>query len=328
MEIKMKNVALVFGGGGFIGSHLLKNLSETGKYERLVSADIAEPRFRVAEVEYKQVDVREPIADEVCPDANVIYNLAAVHTTPGHQDWEYYWTNVLGAIHVADYARKHDVKKIVFTSSISVYGPTESPKTEESLPAPESAYGKSKLAAEKVHRYWLSEGADRKLVVVRPAVIYGLAERGNFTRLASLLNRGLFFYPGRRDTIKSCGYVEDLVASFDFMLARPERDITYNFAHAERYTSADICAAFHDVAGYKKSSPVVPLAPMLAAAWGFEMLGKVGFKTSINRPRIMKLNQSTNVIPKVLTEFGFPYRFDLKESLIRWRSMSATGAFD
>ena len=74
------------------------------------------------------------------------------------------------------------------------------------------------------------------------------ASAGNFTRLAALLAKGRFVYPGRRDTIKSCGYVKDLVSSMLFMAARPVNKIVYNFCYPERYTSEDICAAFSDAA--------------------------------------------------------------------------------
>jgi nucleoside-diphosphate-sugar epimerase len=321
--------AVVFGGAGFIGSHLLKSLAESGEYDLLVSGDIAAPRFRVPGVQYKGCDVRQPIPADICPGATEIYNLAAVHTTPGHEDWEYYWTNVLGAVHICAYARQSGVNTLVFTSSIAVYGPSETPKDEDSQLEPEIAYGKSKLCAEKIHRLWREERpGERKLVTVRPAVIYGYQEKGNFTRLAKLLSARRFVYPGRKDTIKSCGYVGDLVRSFRAMLERPEMEVTYNFAHQERYSSEDICDAFVQVAGFSPPKVVFPISLMLLVGLGFEILGKLGLKTSINRARIMKLNRSTNIVPRRLQEFGFSYAFNLEGSLKDWRKMSASGNFD
>lgn len=43
----MPRIALVIGGAGFVGSHLLKSLQTSGEYDALVSADISEPRFAV-----------------------------------------------------------------------------------------------------------------------------------------------------------------------------------------------------------------------------------------------------------------------------------------
>src|ERR1700761_7893819 len=97
-------IAVIFGGHGFIGSHLAKHLAATGRYSRIVSADIASaPRFRSEGVEYVYCDVRSPISIDFVPGVTEIYNLAAVHVTPGHREDEYYWTNLSGALNVTDY---------------------------------------------------------------------------------------------------------------------------------------------------------------------------------------------------------------------------------
>jgi len=167
--------AIVFGGAGFIGSHLLARLTKDSRYTELYSVDIAKPRFEVSGVRYLTHDLREPIPAELCGGGPAdIFNLAAVHTTPGHEDWEYYWTNLNGATHVCRFATATGSDNIVFTSSISVYGPCEEAKDEDSALEPNSAYGRSKLLSEKVHRLWQEEDADRRrITVVRPAVIYG-----------------------------------------------------------------------------------------------------------------------------------------------------------
>jgi len=325
----MKKRALVLGGAGFIGSHLLQSLASSGEYDLLVSGDIRPPRFSVSDVDYKTINVCDPISTDVCPGCTEIYNLAAVHTTPGHADWEYYWTNVLGAIHACDYARAHRVSRILFTSSIAVYGATEEPVDELSSCQPESSYGRSKFAAEQIHRLWQSECSDdRRLTIVRPGVIYGFREQGNFTRLANLLSKKMFFYPGRKDTIKSCGYVKDLVRSFSFMIARNQPLITYNYCYPERLTSEDICNAFSEVAGYPKANRVIPLSLMLAAGWFFEQLGALGVKTSINRARVMKLNRSTNILPMVLKDCQFDFSYSFPASLHDWLQSSTSGQFE
>jgi len=320
--------AVVFGGAGFIGSHLLKALVASGEYASVVSGDIQHPRFVVKGVDYKRVDVTKPIPEDVSPNATEIYNLAAVHTTPGHPDWEYYWTNVLGATHCADFARRVGCKRIVFTSSISVYGASEEPKDENSALMPDSAYGRSKLCAEEIHAQWINEDPEqRRLVVVRPAVIYGYTERGNFTRLAHLMAKGRFLFPGRKDTIKACGYVEDLVRSFRFALDRDQTHLIYNFAHVERFTTEAICDAFTEVAGYDKAKHVVPISLMMMAGLSFELLNILGLRNSINRARIRKLYRSTNILPDKLAELGFEYRYDLMQSIRHWREMSGEHTF-
>lgn len=321
--------AIVFGGAGFIGSHLLARLARDGGYRELYSVDIAAPRFSVPGVHYKTHDLRAPVPADLCGDGPAeIFNLAAVHVTPGHEDWEYYWTNVLGAAHVCRYAGETGATDIVFTSSISVYGPSEAPKDEDSELAPNSAYGRSKFLGESVHRLWQSEHPGRRVTIVRPAVIYGQYERGNFTRLARLLNKGRFIYPGRTDTIKSCGYVQDLVSSMLYMREHNTGTVAYNFCHAERYTIEQICATFCEVKSYRRPRLVAPIWLMMAAASGFEVLSAVGYKTTINRARIAKLFNSTNIVPKRLAEAGFKYGYDLKSALQDWNRASTVTDFD
>ena len=60
---------------------------------------------------------------------------------------------------------------------------------------------------------------ERQLTIVRPGVVFGKGENGNFTRLYWGIRGGKFFYPGRKDTIKACIYVKELVR---FMLYRLE----------------------------------------------------------------------------------------------------------
>jgi nucleoside-diphosphate-sugar epimerase len=321
--------AIIFGGSGFIGTHLMNRLIASGKYDRVVSVDIAKPRTLIADVEYVDHDVREPVDPKLAQGAPAdIFNLAAIHTTPGHPDGEYYYTNVLGAVNVCRFAKETDSKTITFTSSISIYGPSETPLDEDSLPAPVSAYGRSKLSAEAIHRLWQSEDAARRLTIVRPAVIYGLYEHGNFTRLSRLLERRAFVYPGRTDTIKSCGYVKDLVSSMLFMAARNDGVSVYNFCYEHRYTISEICSAFSQAAGYKKPTLTIPVWFMNLAVLPFEILHKVGIKTGINRARIRKLWFSTNIVPKRLIATGFRFEYDVASSLHEWKHDSRVKDFD
>jgi GlcNAc-P-P-Und epimerase len=322
--------AIAFGGAGFIGSHLLHRLKETNGYERLYSVDIAEPRFAVEGVDYETFDVRQPIPPDLCGEGPFdIFNLAAVHTTPGHEDWEYYLTNVQGATNVCRFAHEIDAERVLFTSTMMVYGPTEGPKDEDAALEPVNAYGRSKILAEGVHRLWQSANVGhRKLTIVRPGVIYGLSERGNFTRLSRVLRNRRFVYPGRTNTIKACGYVNDLVSSMLFAQERDDGVFLYNFCHPQRYTSADICSAFSRVAGYSPPRVVVPFWLLGLVAAGFEGLSALGLRNDINRARIRKLYQSTNMVPKRLPEAGFSYQYDLVAGLSEWRNASKVADFD
>lgn len=321
--------AIVFGGAGFIGTHLLGELAKSREYERLVSVDIQRPRAEVEGVVYLHQDVRNPIDATIAKGMPAdIFNLAAVHTTPGHPDGDYYYTNVFGALNVCRFASETGSRNLIFTSSISIYGPTEDALDEDDHPEPVSAYGRSKLSAEAIHRLWQSEAPGRRLTVVRPAVIYGLYEQGNFTRLSRLLERQAFVFPGRTDTIKSCGYVKDLISSMQFMAARNDGVSIYNFCYEQRYTINEICSAFAQVAGYRDPKLTIPIWFMNLAVIPFEFLQRTGIRTGINRDRIKKLWFSTNILPKRLIESGFQFQHSLVSSLQDWKSASQIKDFD
>ena len=156
--------------GGF---HRLPSAETSGRgrlYEALYSVDIAEPRFPVAGVNLVSFDIREPIPAKLCGDGPFdIYNLAAVHTTPGHEDWEYYWTNVRGATNVCRFASELDAAHILFTSTMMVYGPTEAPKDEDAALEPVNAYGRSKILAEGIHNLWQAERPELRRLTTVPA---------------------------------------------------------------------------------------------------------------------------------------------------------------
>ena len=251
--------AIVFGGAGFIGCHFLRRLAQSRPlreaFQRRHSGLRASP-MKVCTTSTATSAI--PFRQDLCGNGPFdIFNFAAVHTTPGHEDWEYYWTNVHGATNVCRFASDVGAEYVLFTSTMMVYGPTEAPKDEEARLEPVNAYGRSKILAEGVHRLWQSERPDRRrLTIVRPGVIYGLAERGNFTRLARALNQRRFVYPGRSDTIKACGYINDLVSSMIQVNDHNDGVFLYNFCHPQRYTSKDICAAFSrlpDIASQKFS---------------------------------------------------------------------------
>lgn len=201
------NQFIIFGGCGFIGTHTANLLREKYPDAKVYIADLLADGSEFSQ----RVDVRQPISmnGEFGKDT-LIFNFAAIHRTPGHPDHAYFETNIRGAENVCDFARKHGINNIVFTSSIAPYGAAEDLKSEDTLPTPNTPYGISKLVAEKIHREWAAESADRRLSIVRPGIVFGTGEHGNMTRLYKGLKSHKFAYAGRKDTIKACIYVKDL----------------------------------------------------------------------------------------------------------------------
>ena len=288
----------ITGGTGFIGTHLTNLLQELHPECNVYNLDIVEPGTPLPSVEdYKpalrkgqklastfiRCDVRKPIVLEgvnVTAD-DVIFNFAAVHRTPGHPDYAYFETNVLGAENVTAFAEKYGIKKIVFTSSIAPYGAAEELKEETTVPTPNTPYGISKLVAEKIHMIWQARNqAERQLTIVRPGVVFGKGENGNFTRLYWGIRGGKF-----------------------------------NCTFEPAYTIEQIVETMKKVTDLKKVVPLIPAWVLMPVA---TVIGCLGAPMGICPARVKKLMISTNICGKKLSASGYKFHYSFEEAIADW----------
>jgi len=317
---------IVLGASGFVGARLVARLQAQG-VAGIQAVDVKPPSVKLLGVTYHIHDVRDAIPKAYGEACSVLYNFAAVHRTPGHPDHEYYDTNIAGALNATALADQCGIPTVVFSSSISVYGPSEQVLVEDSPLRPTSSYGRSKRLAEQIHQQWAAEGQGSRLVIVRPGVIFGPGEGGNFTQLAKALRGGYFIYPGRRDTIKSGGYVDELLETLEFALARQDPLTLYNFAYPDQSSIEQIVRTFAQVAGYGAERLTMPLPVLLVAARLIGAAKALGFESWIHPDRVLKLFQSTRVAPGWLQAAGYEFKTDLKSALTLWRD-ETDGRFD
>jgi nucleoside-diphosphate-sugar epimerase len=314
---------VIFGGAGFIGRHLTDYFISEHEASEVVLADVAAPSWELpSNARFATCDVRQEIPESIGA-AELVVNLAAVHRTPGHPDREYHETNESGARTINDFARRSGARRIWFTSSIAVYGPGESPKTETSSPEPVSAYGKSKLAAEAIHRGWAEESPDNRLTTARPGTVFGPGEGGNFTRLAAAMKRRAFVYPGRKDTRKACGYVRDLGPAFAHMERTAEPTALFNFAYPEPPTIEQVCAAISEAGRVPMPRITMPAGLVLAGGALLHRLGRESFDPA----RVRKLMESTNIVGAELAASGYEMHFDLSAAMRDWYAAEPAGTF-
>ncbi|MCI6582596.1 MAG: NAD(P)-dependent oxidoreductase [Oscillospiraceae bacterium] len=321
---------IIFGGSGFIGTHLIKLLKKEviKPDDKIYDLDIVMPGEegvvpgiveKIEDVEYIRLDVRKPIEFNFNPtEDDIIFNLAAVHRTPGHPDREYFETNILGAENVTSFAEKYGINKILFTSSIAPYGAAEELKKETTIPTPNTPYGISKLTAEKIHTIWQVKNSKRELTIVRPGVVYGKGEHGNFTRLYWGIRKGYFFYTGRKDTIKACIYVKELVNFFKYRMIDNDFKGTdiFNCTFEPAFTIEQICETMKSVTGIKRHIFLVPGGLLMTVA---RIIGPIGGKkVGIHPARVKKLMVSTNINGEKLAKCGYQFHYSFEETIKDW----------
>ncbi|AET70578.1 nucleoside-diphosphate-sugar epimerase [Desulfosporosinus orientis DSM 765] len=321
---------ILFGGTGFIGTNLI-NLIKTSSLkpeDKIYALDIVMPGEegvvpgiveKFEGVIYVRLDVRQPIEFNFnSTEKDIIFNLAAVHRTPGHPDYAYFETNIKGAENVTAFADRNGIKRILFTSSIAPYGAAEELKCEDTLPTPNTAYGISKLVAEKIHAIWQAKDESRCLTIVRPGVVFGKGEHGNFTRMYKGIKNRYFFYAGRTDTIKASIYVKELAEFIKYRMI--DNDFTgvglYNCTYEPAFTVKQSCEAIKKATGLKRKTLVIPSWILMIASVVLYPFG--GKKLGLHPARVKKLEVSTNISGKKLAASGYKLKYSLDEALLDW----------
>jgi UDP-glucose 4-epimerase len=175
-------VSLVTGGAGFIGSHVAEQLVNNG-HEVVVLDDLSGgfqdnvPKgARFVEGSIMDVDLIERLFRE--HSFTLVYHLAA-YAAEGLSHFIKrfnYNNNLIGSVNLINACVNHEVQCLVFTSSIAVYGPGQTPMREDMVPTPEDPYGIAKMAVEQELKI-SHEMFGLDYVVFRPHNVYG--ERQN-----------------------------------------------------------------------------------------------------------------------------------------------------
>ncbi|WP_139422930.1 NAD-dependent epimerase/dehydratase family protein [Chryseobacterium mulctrae] len=308
----------IFGGSGFIGTHLINYLKENKAGSKIYNLDIIENTHNGKSI-FINCDVKSEINLNIPVSENdIIFNFAAIHVTPGHPDYDYFETNIKGAENITAFAEKFNVKKILFTSSIAPYGASEEMKMETTTPMPNTPYGISKLVAEKTHMIWQAKkNQQRQLTILRPGVVFGKGENGNFTRLYWSIKRHRFFYPGRKDTIKASIYVKELVRFMVFRIENKNIDIEiFNCTYEPAFTIEEISNSMMEITGMQRKIYKIP-AGILKIAAG--IIGAFGGKSiGIHPDRVKKLMISTNVSGKKMKTSGYNFHYTFDQALDDW----------
>lgn len=217
---------IIIGGSGFIGSRLCSRLSKAETQFLIVDkqeSSCHNDQCRIADVR----DIESMRA--AIPSGDVLINLAAEHKDNVHPRSLYDEVNVEGAKNVCQLARERKISRIVFTSSVAVYG---FPNTEAKEDTPinySNDYGRTKWEAEKIYHAWQAEDPSRTLVIIRPTVVFGEGNRGNVYNLFNQIANNRFVMVGKGLNKKSMAYVENVAAFIEYSLTFPSGNHVYNY---------------------------------------------------------------------------------------------------
>lgn len=236
---------LITGASGFIGSFIVEEGLRQGydvwaAVRRSSSrAYLQDERIHFIELDLSADDtLRRQLEDHVREHGAWQYVVHAAGVTKCRHVEDFERVNTDGTVRLARLLieTKALAGRLVFISSLSICGALHekdyAPLTEDDVPQPNTAYGRSKYAAELA----LKEMTDLDYVVLRPTGVYGPRER-DYYLMAQSIAKHVDFAVGYRRQVITFIYVRDLVAAVFAALTRGQRGFAYFLSDGSEYSS-------------------------------------------------------------------------------------------
>jgi len=199
----MKTILLT-GVSGFIGSHVLKELLNSGFK---VIAPVREQSFSKIDEEVKsnnnvqflKGNYFDPhlLTNSVTTPVDTIIHLAAIRGAGMGTLTDYTKINVSGTQTLLDYAKKHKIKKFIYCSTVGVLGsiPKNPPAKPDDKPRADGLYHQTKYESEK--RVLAENNGNLKTCIVRPTITYGFGDDGFIPKMISMVSKKNLILPSR-----------------------------------------------------------------------------------------------------------------------------------
>jgi len=273
--------AVITGGTGFLGSHLINQLIKKGYEIVCLSRGTTDTSYiesiRVPIIKANITD-RENIEKNI-KEGDMVFHIAAILGAAKASAEKYNEINIKGTINVLEAAIKKKARSFIFISSFTAMGPVgsvEKPMNEDTACHPDSLYGESKLEAEKK----IHEIAKGKIpcVILRPPIIYG--PRTNSLSAASMLFNNMrkktFVIIGNTKNYFAICYVKNLAAAMVYFAEKHRTGIhTYLITDDQSVRLEDILMHLRKGFGVNKRIIHIPYWLPYSIAFILELAGKV-----------------------------------------------------
>jgi len=306
----------IIGGSGFIGTRLTKRLLESKQKVKII--DKRKSDFYPELWEFADVRDYDSLV-KTLKGCDVIYNLAAEHKDNVTPVSLYDDVNVDGAVNVCKVSEKLGIKKLIFTSSVAVYGFAPVNTDETGVFNPFNDYGRTKMLAEAVFREWLSKEKTRSLTIIRPTVVFGERNRGNVYNLLRQMASGKFMMVGNGRNMKSMAYVENVASFLEHSLSLKSGEHLFNYIDKPDMSMNDLVKDVNMI--LDKTQFLKIKLPYVAGYMGgmvFDILSKVtGKEFPISAIRIKKFCKNTQFASLNISGSGFVPPVSLPEGIKR-----------
>lgn len=311
---------LVTGGKGFLGSHIVSQLSTSGETVRVLARPPAQTDRDqlVSENHVVWGDIRDQKAvEQAVEGVDSIIHVVSNFRKGGSDKKEAYAVNVKGTNNVLEAAKKYRVKHLIHCSTIGVHGTVlEIPANEATPFNPTDLYQETKLISEK--RVWeFYQETGLPITVIRPISLFGPGDM-RMLKLFRLIQKGKFIIVGKGEVLFHPAYIDDVVRGF-LLCLNNEKAIGEAFIlGGEGYlTLNELCKLIADELKVAPPKIKVPLAPVLGLATLCELLCEpFGIEPPLHRRRVSFFqNNRAFSIDKAKQVLGYKPQYSLREAI-------------
>ena len=259
---------LLTGGAGFIGSHLCEKYTAENHtlicLDNFLSGSLTNIRGLLNHRNFKLVngDITDfDLLEKIVRDVDAIIHLAAqVHVDRSIiEPVLTYNTNVFGTLNILELARRHDVDKVIYTSTSEVYGSAQYTPMDENHPLDSPhPYGASKIAGDRMCRAY-AKTYGMNICIVRPFNTFGPKQRahGYGGVISIFVKRVLSDIPpiiyGDGKQTRDYTYISDMVEAFNSVLKYEKvMEGPINFGTGVEISITDLANKIVDLCGMKK----------------------------------------------------------------------------
>ena len=326
---------LVTGATGFVGRHLLPVLHDAGHSLTLPLRHI-DSQARLAKVTESGAERISVLGDidegtdwrEALEGVDAVIHLAArAHLLDESADQSdaFVRVNARGTARLVEQSVEAGVRQFVLMSSIgAVTAASDRLVTLDTPCAPETPYGRSKLAAERA-LIELSRGTAMSWTILRPTLVYGPGNPGNMQRLVALVKRGLPLPLGAVTNRRSFTFVENLAKATTIVLSHSgAADATFLVADGQDLSTPELIRRIAALAGSRTRLPSVPMPLLHGLARGADAFtAATGKALPLSSPSLRRLVSSLYVdIEPLRAELGWTPPIGVDEGLRRMMAAS------
>jgi len=305
----------IIGGSGFVGTGLIDLLASSDQFDLLnIDKNISE-KFPDISVIGNVMD-KDALISQL-QGTDVVVLLAAEHRDDVTPVSLYYDVNVEGMRNTLEAMEANNVQRIIFTSSVAIYG-LDKNNPDESFPAdPFNHYGKSKWDAEQVLQEWYKKHEHWNINIIRPTVIFGEGNRGNVYNLLNQIANGKFMMIGKGNNQKSMSYMRNVIAFIKFLIEEKKTGYNiYNYVDKPDFTTNDLVHHTSDILNKNIPTTHIPYWLGMLGGYGFDILAWLSRKKlNISSVRVKKFCAVTQYDSTKAMSSGFIPPYTMEEGL-------------